>query len=647
MEKVININFRGRVIPIEEPAYEALKKYSEALTRYFANEESGDEIISDIESRIAELLDARLKQGASCINIQDLNGVIDSIGRIEDISAADGEDEPRTEQRQETYTNAGGPAQPGPGGLFRNADDKMIAGVCSGLAARMNIDPVIMRVLFVLLFGALFWIYLLLWLIVPLRSMSTQVTHRLFRNPDDKVIAGVCGGLAVYFRMEVWKVRLVFLAPIIISMIFRSMDIFTWHMGLAPGFFVGSFGSAFFILYLILWIALPYASSSTERMEMRGEKIDINTIKAANQAKATTGSSVPPRRSLGHSLGRVLAVLFKAFFLFIAGCVALGLFSALVGIAFAGAAITPFTDFFLSGWQQHAMVWTGICLTMGIPLLALAVWLIRRIMGVRSRRHVLGYVFTALWIIGVVCALATVGFVANNFKTRSVLEDEMQVVQPSTGKLYINVSEFAPHSNIRHSRWWGEWDEDDNDEFRLVGADSLWLNNVRVNITQSADSFYHVYLARASRAGTSADARRIAGNISFNIVQQDSILTLAKGFIISKKDKFRNQQVLLTVDVPVGKSVKVSDDVDDYSWYSISNDAKGIRYRNLGRRSDYEAGRDYIMTPSGLERIGGGDEDSDDDDDDDRSSRKRHRHDNDDDDEDDNDEPNDIKVHID
>eukprot|EP01030_Chromulinospumella_sphaerica_P019799 gene19799-19699_t len=324
-----------------------------------------------------------------------------------------------------------------------------------------------MRVLFVLLFGALFWIYLLLWLIVPLRSMSTQVTHRLFRNPDDKVIAGVCGGLAVYFRMEVWKVRLVFLAPIIISMIFRSMDIFTWHMGLAPGFFVGSFGSAFFILYLILWIALPYASSSTERMEMRGEKIDINTIKAANQAKATTGSSVPPRRSLGHSLGRVLAVLFKAFFLFIAGCVALGLFSALVGIAFAGAAFTPFTDFFLSGWQQHAMVWTGICLTMGIPLLALAVWLIRRIMGVRSRRHVLGYVFTALWIIGVVCALATVGFVANSFKTRAVLEDEMQVVQPSTGKLYINVSEFAPHSNIRHSRWWGEWDEDDNGEFRL------------------------------------------------------------------------------------------------------------------------------------------------------------------------------------
>ncbi|MBX2906050.1 MAG: PspC domain-containing protein [Taibaiella sp.] len=603
MEKVININFRGRVIPIEESAYEALKKYSDALSRYFANEESGDEIIADIESRIAELLAARLKQGASCININDLNAVIDSIGRVEDISAADG-DEEKQERQQQAGSTSYNAAPAGPGGLFRNADDKMIAGVCSGLAARMNIDPVIMRVLFVLLFGALFWIYILLWLIVPLRSPATQVTHRLFRNPDDKVIAGVCGGLAVYFRMEVWKVRLVFLAPIIISMIFRSMDIFTWHMGLAPGFFFGSFGSAFFILYLILWIALPYANSSTERMEMRGEKIDINSIKAANQAKATSPASPQSRQSLGHSLGRVLAVLFKAFFLFVAGCVALGLFSALIGISFAGAAITPFTGFFLSSWQEHAMVWTGISLTLGIPLLALAVWLIRRIMGVRSRRHVLGYVFTALWIVGVVCALATIGAVVNNFKTRAVLEDEMQVVQPSNGKLYVNVSEYAPHTTARHSRWWGEWDEE-NDEFRLVGSDSLWLNNVRVNITQSSDSLFHVYLARASRAGNSADARNMAGHIAFDIVQQDSVLTLAKGFVISRQDKFRNQQVLLTIDVPIGKSVSVSDAVDNYSWYTINTGRHGVHYRHWNKQRSYDAGSEYIMTPSGLERVGG------------------------------------------
>lgn len=61
MKKVININFHGRVIPIEETAYELLKQYSDSLRIYFANEEGRDEIINDIENRIAELFDARLK----------------------------------------------------------------------------------------------------------------------------------------------------------------------------------------------------------------------------------------------------------------------------------------------------------------------------------------------------------------------------------------------------------------------------------------------------------------------------------------------------------------------------------------------------------------------------------------------------------
>ena len=60
MKKVININFQGRVIPIEEPAYEELRKYVDSLREYFRNEEGRDEIINDIENRIAELFTAKL-----------------------------------------------------------------------------------------------------------------------------------------------------------------------------------------------------------------------------------------------------------------------------------------------------------------------------------------------------------------------------------------------------------------------------------------------------------------------------------------------------------------------------------------------------------------------------------------------------------
>ena len=91
MKKVININFQGRVLPIEESAYEALKQYTESLRRYFANEEGRDEIINDIESRIAELFDEKLKKGAVCITDEDVSAVIVSMGRPEDFEEEDGQ----------------------------------------------------------------------------------------------------------------------------------------------------------------------------------------------------------------------------------------------------------------------------------------------------------------------------------------------------------------------------------------------------------------------------------------------------------------------------------------------------------------------------------------------------------------------------
>src|SRR6058998_2544510 len=87
MKKVININFQGRVVPIEETAYDILKQYVESLRRFFANEEGRDEIINDIEGRIAELFSETLKRGGTCITDDDVNAIIASMGRPEDFEA--------------------------------------------------------------------------------------------------------------------------------------------------------------------------------------------------------------------------------------------------------------------------------------------------------------------------------------------------------------------------------------------------------------------------------------------------------------------------------------------------------------------------------------------------------------------------------
>jgi hypothetical protein len=84
MKQVININFQGRVVPIEVTAFDILKDYTESLNRYFAQEEGKEEIINDIESRIGELFQERLKAGSTCICDDDIYAIIKSMGRPED-----------------------------------------------------------------------------------------------------------------------------------------------------------------------------------------------------------------------------------------------------------------------------------------------------------------------------------------------------------------------------------------------------------------------------------------------------------------------------------------------------------------------------------------------------------------------------------
>src|SRR5688572_27982603 len=146
MKKIININLSGRVIPIEDSAYEKLQAYIESLRRYFAHEEGRDEIINDIESRIAELLHESIRKGATAITDADIDSIIASMGRPEDFdaeAAADTADASK-QQGQQQYTYSEKRTK---GRLYRDTSDKILGGVCSGLASYLNVDPAIVRIL--------------------------------------------------------------------------------------------------------------------------------------------------------------------------------------------------------------------------------------------------------------------------------------------------------------------------------------------------------------------------------------------------------------------------------------------------------------------------------------------------------------------
>lgn len=646
MKKIININFQGRVIPIEEAAYDTLKQYVESLRRYFANEEGRDEIINDIESRIAELFSERLKRGSACITEDDVNAVIASIGRPQDFEEQDGDNTAHTSsagnnandsqqqyKQQQQYNYA-----PGSGRLYRNADDKILAGVCSGLANSLRIDPAIMRVLFVLFIGITFWIYIVLWIVVPVQSLKTNITKRLYRNPEHRVIGGVASGLAAYFKIEVWIPRLVFALPLLLSIVngaFRG-PFFNFHF--FPGFLTGSLVGTLILVYIILWIVLPEATTASEKLEMRGEKIDLNSIRdtvkedlggikeraekfgaevketaqqfgerakefsqtAGQRAQSFAAEAAPVARRTGSGLGHAIGVLFKIFFFFIAGCIVLSLLAVLVSLFGVGVAMMPFKSYLLDGNWQSILAWSTLLLFLGVPIVAFIVWIIRRIVGAKSKNHYLGYTFGVLWLIGLFCFINLGIAIKRNFDYRAKVQEDYTLAQPNGKRITVKV---ANSTTRYYGSWWGpNWGG-----FFNFTDDSLLVKNIGVKIEKSKDSAYHVFATKSSNGSSGSQAESFAKSVGFHLEMEDSTLILDNGFSLPRGQKFRNQMVVVTVQVPVNRRILIDHSVSRrLNRFNIHfNPNEDWSFDDDWDHYQWEDDVEYIMTSTGLERADG------------------------------------------
>lgn len=184
MEKIININIGNYTFIIEEPAFNKLKSYLDSLNSHFNETEGKEEIVGDIEIRIGELLFAKITPYKKAINIADIDEVLSQMGN---------------------------PADIGEGNSSSKANDKN-----------------------------------------EYKNYYSN-RRRVFRDPDNKKIGGVCGGVAAYFDIDPLWLRL----------------------GFVVSFFM--FGTGL-LLYIILWAILPEANTAAEKLEMKGEPIDVNNI---------------------------------------------------------------------------------------------------------------------------------------------------------------------------------------------------------------------------------------------------------------------------------------------------------------------------------------------------------------------------------
>jgi phage shock protein PspC (stress-responsive transcriptional regulator) len=641
MKKIININLSGRVIPIEDAAYESLQRYIESLRRYFANEEGRDEIINDIESRVAELMNDKIKKGATAVTEADIEEIITAMGRIEDFEQADAtEGATSSTTTEEPFINI----KTKRGRLYRDSSDKLLGGVCSGIANYLNIDPAIIRIILVLLIfgaGTGILLYILLWIILPARPLDgTVVSKRLFRNPEDRILGGVAGGLAAYFNRETWVIRLIFAAPLVLNILFGVLNgiFFAFHGDIFPNFFIGSFTGTFILAYVVLWIILPEAKSTYDKMEMRGETVDVNRIKQnvqegmgdfKNRAQAWGGEVKESAQNLGkrasefantrgktfaaeagqaarpiaNGLGHVIGMLFKIFFLFVLGVIAFSLFVIVLVFTIGGVA-RPFNDFMLNGFWQNASLWGTLIFFLAVPLIAIITWIVRRLMKVKSHNSYLGWTFGSLWTLGWISLIIFIASMAKDFRYYDNVSSNVTIAQP-TNKMIVRVDE----QEIRYSGTFDWLNNNDDDNGWDLTEDSVKFSHVKIRLDKSEDSSYHVTLYKYSAGSNRNDARRRAEKVQYSVSSLDSALLLGSGYGVSKNEKFRGQKVMIEIRIPVGKHIRFDGSVIDklnHTSIRIKERNDNFRYRREWDMDwdndsffDYKPNVDYTMNADG------------------------------------------------
>ncbi len=166
MKKTFTINLSGSIFYIEEDAYEVLQKYMVNLKNYFGNNSEGKEITADIEARIAEIFTQKAASGNKVVTLDTVHEMIAVMGNPQDFS--------EEVNPEEKYTVQGRPKRK----LYRDMEEKVLSGVCGGIAAYFDMDPVIVRIIFVILAfvttGAAILAYIILWIAVPKAETTSQ-----------------------------------------------------------------------------------------------------------------------------------------------------------------------------------------------------------------------------------------------------------------------------------------------------------------------------------------------------------------------------------------------------------------------------------------------------------------------------------------
>lgn len=492
MKKTYNISLGGRVFNLEEDAGDRLQAYIERLEAHYSREEGGNEIMSDIENRIAELFQEYMKEpNKEVITLTDIDRIIQTMGSPDDII---------DDENESTDT-------------------------------------------------------------------QSKIGKELYRNIDHRILGGVAAGLATYLGIPVLAVRCIFIMF---------------------GFFYG----LTIWIYLILWIIVPAARNSKQKMEMKGERINISNIerhirtefdsvKNGNLANTLNKTNTWLSEFFGN-LGGALSSIAQILLKILSAIVILAGIASLLGLAwtFTYANLMPWGE----GLRALSCIMPGyivllveisILLFLTMPVL-LVMWLAFKYLF-HFKNSAIPLALIGLWITGILLGCFVGISQGINFSAKYENISTATINTPVDSCLIIKMNDT--YKNHSKTNWDDVYMIEEETGNTMIKAPEIYFE-------RSSGSQPELVIKKRAYGTSRTEASDNTEMINFNWVQDGQTLTLDKFFSIDNRRKWRADKVRLILRLPENYRVfldrSLKNSINSYYWNDYQGNSKTYKMGTEG-----------------------------------------------------------------
>lgn len=486
MKKTITVHIANFIFNIEEEAYQTLQTYLQSISAQFSIEEERIEIMHDIESRIAELFKEQLNAQKEVVVEADVVAMIEVMGAPEEYAVEDEGYKEYKSEYSETEEKAGQKNRQ----IYRDADQAILGGVCSGLAAYFGIDPIVFRIIF--------------------------------------IVFTLMGGSGI-------------------------------------------------LIYLILYFAIPEAKTIAEKLRMKGEKIDVSSIKNQfDKVKNELGDEVNQRkiRRGFHKLTQGLVTLFTGFikvfskftgFVFLIGGI-VGLIVTVVLfnedllslISEQSISLSDLLGLLFESETHHMLAYYSLIVLLLMPISYFVIRGLQMLFGLKNKFGSVKIAALTLWIVSI-CMLFLVGvYLAKNFDESSgnIVDTKYITVEESSLLVDLESNDLFPNL-IRN-----DGDVVLNEMVRLTDSVTL-LAFPRLVVEPSETDSIELKIIKRARASKEQFAVENANDIGYNYKIDGNEIYLSNYFTIPQDAKFRGQNIKVVLKIPEGMELDFGENIEN------------------------------------------------------------------------------------